>query len=187
MPNLIDDEANGQPSEHELSLMAAEYERGHEAGYEEGRAAGLAEGQQREREALVPLRATLEAMTAEIDARQDEWLNNLEENLAALAVSIARQLMGRELREDHDAVADLVRRAVAKFPVGQDVTIRLNPEDLTTLTAAPAEAVAVPNEARWIADPMIEPGGCVVEGPDSVIDGRIDRALERVFRTLTGE
>ena len=85
-------------------------------------------------------------------------------------------------------MVDLVRRAVGQFPVGEELTIRLNPQDLTLLSDVSAEGSPTGrNDTRWIADPLIEPGGCVVEGPDSVVDGRLDRALERVYRSLTDE
>ena len=40
-------------------------------------------------------------------------------------------------------------------------------------------------EARWIADEDVVPGGCIVEGPDRIVDGRVDQALERIFWELT--
>jgi hypothetical protein len=29
------------------------------------------------------------------------------------------------------------------------------------------------------------PGGCIVEGPDRIVDGRLDEALCRIVRSLT--
>ena len=39
-------------------------------------------------------------------------------------------------------------------------------------------------ESHWIADHRISTGGCVVEGRDRIIDGRVDTALERAYRRL---
>jgi flagellar biosynthesis/type III secretory pathway protein FliH len=38
--------------------------------------------------------------------------------------------------------------------------------------------------AHWIADAQVKSGGCVVEGRDRIVDGRVDTALERVYRRL---
>ena len=40
-------------------------------------------------------------------------------------------------------------------------------------------------EVRWIPDASIGRGGCVVEGPERIVDGRLESALERVYRRIT--
>jgi flagellar biosynthesis/type III secretory pathway protein FliH len=32
----------------------------------------------------------------------------------------------------------------------------------------------------------VERGGCVIEGRDRIVDGRVDTALERIYRGLSG-
>lgn len=165
-------------------------ETAHQRGYQEGLEDGLSEGRRAERSELSTARTTLEAVAADLAERREEWLETFEENVSALAVTVARQIIGHELEANRDVVAHLVRRALAGFPTGQTLVIRLNPEDLALLTEATAseggEAPVAPGrDVRWIADPRIQPGGCVVEGPERVVDGRIDRALERLYRSLT--
>jgi flagellar biosynthesis/type III secretory pathway protein FliH len=36
----------------------------------------------------------------------------------------------------------------------------------------------------WVPDARIARGGCVVEGRERIVDGRVDSALERVYRRL---
>lgn len=158
-----------------------------EQAYARGRADGTAEGRAAERSALAALRVTLDALIEDMSERQREWLDTLDENLAALSVGIARQLLGREIEASRETVAHMVRRAVSQFPVGQQITVRVNPEDLAVLSATGEGGTVAPPDSRWIADPRIDRGGCIIEGPDRVIDGRLDRALERVYRSLTDE
>jgi flagellar assembly protein FliH len=86
-------------------------------------------------------------------------------------------------------VVDLVRRAVAEFPIDQSIRIRVSPHDLALITAMSAGESPVPitggREARWLADPLGSPGGCVIEGRERIVDGRVDTALERLYRRLT--
>ncbi|MCG8467538.1 MAG: hypothetical protein MJB57_04920 [Gemmatimonadetes bacterium] len=186
MPGVIEDQTGlGTGPSGDTEDEQTEFERGHDAGYARGHGDGLAEGQRLEREKLAALTATLDAVLADVSERQNDWLATLEENLAALAVGIARQLLAREVESDRDSVVDLVRRGLSHFPVGQSVAIRLNPVDLTLLSDVSGESATSRDDIRWIADPRVEPGGCVVEGPDRVIDGRVERALERVYRALT--
>ena len=56
---------------------------------------------------------------------------------------------------------------------------------MSSAATAAGTPITGAREASWQADPMVEPGGCVVEGRDRIIDGRVDAALERVYRRLT--
>jgi flagellar assembly protein FliH len=89
---------------------------------------------------------------------------------------------------DRELVADLVRRALTEFPIEQTVRIRVNPLDLAALTVnAEAEQLApitLNRDASWLADPRVARGGCLVEGRDRIVDGRVDTALERAYRRM---
>jgi flagellar biosynthesis/type III secretory pathway protein FliH len=112
----------------------------------------------------------------------------LEENIAALAVVVARQIVAREVSLDSELVADLVRRALTEFPIDQAVRIRVNPLDLSLLTlngiAKESAPITGTRDASWLADPRLSRGGCLVEGRDRIIDGRVDTALERAYHRM---
>jgi flagellar biosynthesis/type III secretory pathway protein FliH len=65
----------------------------------------------------------------------------------------------------------------------------VHPVDLSLLTMA-APAAGMPpitgtRDANWMADPRVTRGGCLVEGRDRIIDGRVDSALERAYRRMS--
>src|SRR5690606_35972192 len=125
-----------------------------------------------------------------IRASEQRWLETLEENTCALAVAIARHVVGRERRSDAQTIAAPVRRAVAEVPAAQPLRVPSPPEDLSALAAVSARdrpplAVARGRDLRWSADPEVEPGGFIVEGRERIVDGRIDLALERIYESLT--
>lgn len=160
----------------------------------EGYAAGEAEGRASEQARLQAALSATEQALDQLRAGESRWLDQLEDNVSALAVAIARQVIGRELAGDPSALTDLIRRALSEFSIDQPVSIRVNPLDLATLAAthptaegpAGTAAVAPNRETRWIADSSIVSGGCIVEGRERIIDGRVDAALERVYRRMTG-
>ena len=39
--------------------------------------------------------------------------------------------------------------------------------------------------ASTIPDETVSRGGCVVEGPERIVDGRVEGALERIYRTVS--
>jgi flagellar biosynthesis/type III secretory pathway protein FliH len=155
-------------------------------GYEEGRRAGEEAEGARLRTAVAVAEEALDAV------REGEmrWTGAIEENICALAVAVARQVIGRELQESGEIVVELVRRALAEFPVDQPVRIRVNPQDVASLEAHGSGATPLlggtrGQDSRWVADARIAPGGCVVEGRERIVDGRVDTALERIYRRLT--
>lgn len=167
--------------ETEARLTAARQD-GFEDGYREGVAAEM----DRLRSAVAAAESALDA----IRAGEQAWQENLLENLSALAVAVARSIVGRELTTDPTAVADLVKRALAEFPIDQPMRVRVNPQDLGLLSLPSTErggaiAIAPNRDVRWLADARVDQGGCIVEGRERIIDGRVDTALERLYRRLS--
>ncbi len=155
--------------------------------FERGRAAGRDDVEQRSHEQLSRVLQALVEATQSVHAHEQRWLGNVEENLAAAAVTVARHLIQRELTAEPSVVTDLVARALAQFPMERSITVRLHPDDLSVVQNSMVidqSFAAQAREVRWHADPHIVRGGCLVDGRERVLDGRIDMALERAYRTL---
>lgn len=155
--------------------------------FERGRVAGREESEQSAHEQLSRVLQALVEATQLLHAHEQRWLGNVEENLAAAAVTIARHLIQRELTAEPSVITDLVSRSLSQFPLERNITVRLHPDDLTVVQSAMTrdEAFAAQaREVRWNADAHIVRGGCLVDGRERVLDGRIDTALERAYRTL---
>jgi len=155
------------------------FARGHAAGVQ---AAGAAAHEQVARIAQV-----LGDATQSVHTHEQRWLGNVEENLAAIAVTVARHLIHRELTTDASVITSLVTRAIKQFPLERNISVRLHPDDHAIVQEAlEASTLTVPptHDVHWHADPHIVRGGCLVEGRERVLDGRIDTALERAYRTL---
>lgn len=172
------------------------YARGLEDGTAQGHEAGLAEGLEiGRREATEDLSAALraaEAAAGGIEASSSPLIEALEDNIVALAIGVARHVIGREVRGDQRMIIELVRRAITEFPIDQPLRVRLNPKDLSVISAATTPdgepvRIASGRTLRWVADPRIELGGCLVEGVGKIVDGRVDRALERIYEGLVDD
>jgi flagellar biosynthesis/type III secretory pathway protein FliH len=170
----------GSEARHRRELDEA-YERGLLEGAEDGEGRATAE-----------LASAVTAAHAALVAAEEvhgSLTATLHEDLLALSCAIAREIVGRELRDDPAAFADLVRQALAAFPLDQPLRIRVHPGDLSRISAVSGGEVipiARGREVRWVADAAMVPGGCVVDGPNRVLDGRVDQALQRVFWELYG-
>ena len=157
---------------------------------DEGYARGLADGEAKARAAaqaaVNEVVASVRTLAAELSEAGSMAPALLEENVAALAIVVARQIIGKEVSVEKDFVANLVRRALTEFPIDQGVRIRVNPLDLSLLTGNGAEQGSVTGnrDATWVADPRVARGGCLIEGRDRIVDGRVDTALERAYRRM---
>ncbi|MDQ8153287.1 MAG: FliH/SctL family protein [Gemmatimonadota bacterium] len=185
---LVDDEL--PPLDPVAEAKARHDKEIHDAytlGFEEGRHEGEHAEQMRLRTALSAAEESIEILRA----GEERWQGMIEENICALAVAIARHIIDREVADNPEIIEKLVKRALNEFPIDHPVRVRVNPTDLQTILSHGGQAAAdaitgtPPREAHWIPDSRIAPGGTVVEGRDRIIDGRVDTALERVYRRLT--
>ena len=177
---LLEDRLAEEAAERERELADA-FARG----VEEGRVAGEIAEAARLRHAL----AAAEQVLEELREGEERWVGTIEENVCALSVAIARQIMDRELKMDQTIIGDLVRRALSEFPIDQPLRVRLNPLDLVAINSIAGDekklTITAQRDVNWIADGRVAQGGCMVEGRDRIIDGRVDTAMERLYRRLT--
>lgn len=180
------EQAERDAHERGRTELEAQLHAAHEAGFDAGFRQGSAAETERLRTAVSAAETALDTM------RNNEvaWQAAVADNVSALAVAVARHIIGHELQTDPTTVADLVKRALAEFPIDQPMRVRVHPQDLSLLSLPTPDggdpiAIAPNRDVRWLADARIQPGGCMVEGRDLIIDGRVDTALERVYRRLT--
>jgi flagellar assembly protein FliH len=162
---------------------AALIEEGYASGFTEGQKKGVEAAQARVSQAV----ALVDKLLEQLQETASVAPSMLEENIATLATIVARQIVAREVATSPDVITELVRRTLTEFPIDQAVRIRVNPIDLSMLTAANAQdkqPITGSRETTWFADPRIVRGGCLVEGRDRIIDGRIDAALERAYHHM---
>jgi flagellar biosynthesis/type III secretory pathway protein FliH len=156
-------------------------DEGYARGLADGERKGLTAAQSRVTESLT----VLQNVATQLQETSSMSTAILEENIATLAVVIARQIVGREVALDSGIVTELVRRALTEFPIEQSVRIHVHPQDLAAMTVAAglteAPSITANRDASWLPDPKVARGGCVIEGRDRIIDGRVDTALARAY------
>jgi flagellar assembly protein FliH len=169
------------------ALARAEERRGYDDGFAAGLAEGLASGRVAAAAEGAATLARLEALgrslveaAEDLRRRQALELGGLEDALARTAFDLAAAVVGRELALSASPGADALARALALVPAGSVAVARLHPDDVPSLGA-------VGGTVTVIADPAIEPGGCILEVGDSRIDAQLGSALDRVRAALQGE
>lgn len=171
-----------------VAVEAAERERLVQEAYARGIEEGRRIGEEAEAARLRNAVGAAERALDEIREGEERWSGSIEENVCALSVAIARHIMDRELKTDQSVIVELVRRAIKDFPIDQPLRIRINPLDLVAINSLGGDEPRLgggERELHWVGDGLVAPGGCVVEGRDRIVDGRVDTAMERLYRRLT--
>lgn len=179
----------------EESAVRRGYDVGLQQGREEGLRAGHEEGvRQGMEEALARSRAATERAVAEARAplqKQEERLRGcidaltasmpdcrgaMEDELVALCYEAVCHVFGR-MALDPGVVRSHLQHLLSRWAATPAIELHVHPQDAEALDRADA-AHEPPTSWRWVADPEVALGGCVVVGRGGGIDARLETALE---------
>lgn len=165
------------------------YEAGFESGYKEGHALGYREAEKEARaRADKVLRETVEALEGVARDLADPlgaMVDELEPELLALVVAMARRVILAELETRPELVSRVLHEALAELPSRRhEVRVRINPEDAAVLR----DYGRAHNESiQWIEDEEIARGGCRVESGPSQIDATLEARLSHAVDAIWGQ
>ena len=108
---------------------------------------------------------------------------------ALTSIASTSKIVRREIARDDDFATRLVRRCLRRIANRTEVRVRLSPEDLQRVEAARGTLLAEGAGHRVVleGDRRVETGGCVVETPDFVVDGRPRTQLALAREAMEGE
>jgi len=176
------------------SLEAVEIEENaFQVGYAEGK-----EEAARELQIMLESQATLhkalENGLQELASIKDAILNQAESDIIQLVISLATKLMCREFQQHPDTIIATAKQAIKIAKAGENITIRIHPDDYTTLEQHVGELkqsledVGRDNASIQIeATPELTPGGCMVETDTNLIDMSLEQRMESLFSMLNAE
>jgi len=139
---------------------------------------------QAELAALRQARQAVETAAAECQDLSRRLRAEAEAQLMELSVEIARKVLMQEIRAQRYEIEPIVQEALRRLPACQQVTVHLNAQDLARCPAA-SEGKAGGN-VRFLADPAVQPGECLVETPDGSVESSLEGHLQEIGRALGG-
>lgn len=159
-------------------------EAGHAEGLEAGRTEGLELGRQQGREqALLEARPLAELIAGFSKATQHAY-HEISEDVVALALDVARQMVRESLKANPSLVLSVVRGAMESMPQGmQHPHIHLHPEDALLVRGLLKDEFP---HAGWkiIEDHRIERGGCRIECATAELDATMPSRWRRIAAAL---
>lgn len=170
-------ERSPSPATDSSDPIAQARAAGYEEGYRAARAEAEAGSQAGRDEQLRRLADALVSAAAEAGTARAATLTVATREAVELAFELAEALVQRELQLASDVGVQAVTRAVGLLPNGEDLVVRLHPDDV--VTAEELGSVVADASVKVVADPDVEPGGCVVEAGPCHVDAQIGAALRR--------
>jgi flagellar assembly protein FliH len=170
-----------QPADHPtVSDLEALERQARDEGYAAGHAQGLAQAQAQGRERV----ARLEAICTQAARPLDALDAAVEQEMAQLALLVARRVVAHELATRPELIVQAVRQAAAALPAAtRELRVRLHPDDLALLRELDAA------EPHWqlVAEPALERGDCLLESERSRLDARLETRLAAMIDAVLGD
>jgi|TARA_B110000211_G_scaffold152390_1_gene173206 flagellar assembly protein FliH len=112
----------------------------------------------------------------------------VEQQLNQVVVTLAQQLVKRELKIDPGEIIGLIRESIELLPGNaRGIRIFLHPEDASLVRSA-LSIEADTEEQSWklIEDPMITQGGCKIKSESSSINATLENRLSALAASVLG-
>lgn len=150
------------------------YRDAHRQGY----AAGYEEGTARARMEAMRLHSLVEAL----DSAVKEFDQRVGEELVALVVEIARQVVRQGIAVKPESILETVREALVQLP-HQHAAVFLSPADAALVRTHLGEQLSHAGH-RIFEDMAMEQGGCRIEAAGSQVDASMETRWRRVVEKL---
>ncbi len=131
-------------------------------------------------------------MTESIKDQLNEELKRLREPLLDFAIGVAAELLGSKLTvEEHQQ--QLLTKNISEFldkvRTQTRILIRVNPEQLDWVTRSDVVSLmnaSVKDHVRFLRDPDLNPGECILETEDFNVEGIVNKQLRSLREQLLG-
>jgi flagellar assembly protein FliH len=154
-----------------------------EEAFARGRQEGLAAAETQLGSTTRALAAALE----EVGRLRQALLTNSTHDMLRLVMAIAEQVIQTTVAEKETVILQILRTALQAAVKSDEFHVKVNPEDLSTVTANQPLFLASVSGLKNIlfeADPAIARGGCLVESALGEVDATIETQLEEIRRHL---
>lgn len=170
---------HGQMREQARETFESAREEGYQKGYEEGQAQAFAQNEQ--------TLAQITALLHQIDRGRDALLMQYEQSMLDLALDIARKVVGAKLMENDETFLNIFRRAAEGLRATKAVRLQVSRHEARFVTASIDYLKSLVGGAEHLDIEVLEdkePGTCILETEDVLIDASADRQLEKLVQAV---
>lgn len=174
------------PTAQELeSIRSTAHEEGFKQGKEEGLRQGLEQGLRDGQTEIVAQLARLGSVMRAYTQPLQQQQEVLERNILDLAFQIARAVIRHEVTADTSPLLSVIREALTQVGrQGERLTVQLNPGDLQMIRDGLKQTGDWDDAWRFVENPTLTPGGCIVETALNYIDATVEARLGTVLHGM---
>ncbi len=172
-----------------IEQVQQEVQAAYERGFAEGQEVGSAV-LQTEINTLTERIRNLDSAMVALQQQYADAIASIENVALDLAVTIARAILGYEAERTTECVLAQARSALALYHGKDAVRIRLHPHSLEALERAGnrlALDTSGSQSITLVADPNVEPGGCILETALGTFDAQLRTQLDRARQYLASQ
>ncbi len=157
------------------------YDSGYKTGYEKGKDTGFTEGKQQSKAEYEELLSQVLKQKADMEKQRIEMLQNAEEEIVTLALSVAKRIVHSELDLRPEKILAMVRYAIDECNADGKKVLKVSPKDYDEIIKNKnALGLSVDHEEELIIqkDDRLSRGDCIVESDFGIVDAKIDTQLQ---------
>lgn len=149
---------------------------------------GFQEGLKLAAEQSIPIQKRLQQLIEFFEHPLKSLNEEVELQLSQVVVTLAQQLVRRELKIEPGEIIGLIRDSVELLPGNaRGIRIFLHPEDASLVrNALSIEADNEEQSWKLIEDPMITQGGCKIKSESSSINATLENRLAALAASVLG-
>jgi flagellar assembly protein FliH len=184
------DRAAQEAQEKAQEIRDAAREDGYQEGYAQGAAQAAGEGARQREEQAAALGKEVQDFLDQASAALDRQLDENMDELREIAMTVAEKVVGVSLKSSSDVICRMIQTAVDKRKRKEWVRIYIAECDAKGLTEIPASLStalsALSDRVRIIPVADDEPGTCIIETPDEIVDASASTQLNNIRGILMG-
>lgn len=177
------DKINTQVLERLKEIEERAYQEGHELGMIEGTEKAFLEAQT---DLLAKLKMFEDLLKRMEDLKSRLLIDN-EAGLIQLVFHTAKKMALRDLKDNREAVLEILRNVVGEIQENERVVVRLSPEDLLfieTLQEKGGQKIESLARVKFVPEDNLTSGGCVIDTEYGSVNATIEERVERTWQTL---
>jgi len=177
-----------------LEMQQTAKDEGFKAGYEEGQKKGISDGTKKgleeSKERYEKFFAAVDEARASIDTQKHELMEQHLNDLTELACAIAEKIICVSLETSGEVIKKMVLQAAHRAEEKQWAKVMLSASDIKQMRN---DGIDIGGELKSVSDKIeliivddAEPGTCLVEFPEQVIDAGAAAQLQNIREMLSG-
>ncbi len=137
-----------------------------------------------EREGLLQATQALNDGVKKIHELQDQLMEDAEQQIVELAIGIAHKVLSQEIEEGHYDMEPILKEALLHIPPRKSIVCHMNLYDWANCKNFQQEQVEADNGIRFVADPSVRRGECVLETDEGFVESSMEGRLQEVGEAL---